>query len=102
MFVAYGAPDLIWKARLHTPYRYSWSLPMRGRDPHLTLLVRVLQGPEAPTWIVEIGDFDWWGIDTTAFREIRQRDYHVAATVCGHDIYLRNGVTRDKPPVPTC
>jgi hypothetical protein len=102
IFVAYGAPDLIWQAGLQAPYRYSWSLPMRGRDPHLTELVATLRGPQAPTWIVEIGDFDWWGIDTPAFREVRRTDYHLEATVCGHDIYLRDGVVRDSPPVPTC
>jgi hypothetical protein len=102
VFVAYGAPNVIWWSGLDAPYVYSWSLPMRGRDPHLNQLVRTLESPDAPQWIVEVGDFDWWGIDTRAFRNVRGTDYHVVATVCGHDIYLRNGVTRDRPPIPTC
>lgn len=102
VFLAYGAPDVIWKAGLHAPYRYSWSLPMRARDPHLQHLVSTLRGPDAPTWLVEMGDFDWWGIDNAAFEAVRADRYHRVATVCGHDVYLLDGVVRTNPPVPTC
>lgn len=102
VFVAYGAPDVIWKARLDAPYRYSWSLPMRGRDPHLHLLVQTLRGPDAPTWLVEIGEFNWWGIDTADFQAVRAERYHRVATVCNHDVYLLDGVERPAPPVPRC
>jgi hypothetical protein len=101
IFIAYGAPDLIWKAGLHAPYRYSWSLPMRARDPHLKGLVATLRGPEAPTWLVEVGDFNWWRIDNPRFEAVRADRYHRVATVCGHDIYLLDGVVRANPPVPT-
>ena len=102
VFLAYGAPDVIWKAGLHAPYRYSWSLPMRARDPHLKHLVATLRGPDAPTWLVEMGDFDWWGIDNADFEAVRADRYHRVATVCGHDVYLLDGVVRTNPPVPTC
>ena len=102
VFVAYGAPNVIEMAGLRTPYPYAWSLPLRGRDPHLKLLVETLEGPNAPTWLVEIGDFDWWGIDTPAFARVREERYRVVATVCGHDVYLRRDVTRDLPPPPPC
>jgi hypothetical protein len=100
--VAYGAPSVIEQSGMPTPYRYSWSLPMRTRDPQLTKLVGVLSGPEAPTWLVEMGDFDWWGIDTPAFQRVRADDYHVVATVCGHDVYLHDAVERTLPPTPSC
>jgi hypothetical protein len=100
--VAYGAPSVIEQSGMTTPYRYSWSLPMRTRDPHLNRLVDVLSGPHAPTWLVEIGDFDWWGIDTPAFQAVRARAYRVVATVCGHDVYLRDGVERTLPAIPSC
>jgi hypothetical protein len=100
--MAYGAPSVIEQSGLSTPYRYSWSLPMRTRDPHLTRLVDTLTGPNAPTWLVEIGDFDWWGIDTPAFRSVRAQDYRVVASVCGHDVYLHDGLERDLPPIPSC
>ena len=102
VFVAYGSPNVIETAGLTTPYPYAWSLPMRGRDPHLRLLVATLQGDDAPTWLVQIGDFDWWGIDTPEFTRVRQERYRVVATVCGHDIYLRRDVTRSLPPPPPC
>jgi hypothetical protein len=102
IFIAYGEPEVIWNARLHAPYEYSWSLPMRARDPDLTQLVDTLRGPDAPTWLVEIGDFDWWGIDTPDFKAVRADRYHRVATVCGHDIYLLNGQVRPTPTIPTC
>lgn len=100
--LAYGAPNVIEIAGLSTPYRYSWSLPIRTRDPNLKDLVGVLSGPTAPTWLVEIGDFDWWGIDTPAFEQVRADRYRVVATVCGHDIYLRDDLTRALPATPGC
>jgi hypothetical protein len=102
VFIAYGRPSIIWEAGLHAPYRYSWSLPMRGRDPHLTQLVSTLTGPNAPTWLIEYGSFNWWHIDTTAFQEVRATRYHVVATICGHDVYLRDGAVRQLPPAPAC
>ncbi|MEP6666420.1 MAG: hypothetical protein ABJA81_08240, partial [Nocardioidaceae bacterium] len=102
VFVAYGAPNIIEMSGLSTPYRYSWSLPMRGRDSHLKYLVDTLKGPYAPTWLVELGDFNWWQIDTAAFQAVRADRYHVVATVCGHDIYLRDDAVRTLPPAPSC
>jgi 4-amino-4-deoxy-L-arabinose transferase-like glycosyltransferase len=100
--LAYGAPSVIEVAGLSTPYRYSWSLPLRTRDPKLKDFVSVLRGPDAPTWLVEIGDFDWWGLDTPDFDAVRADRYHVVATVCGHDIYLRNDLHRSLPSEPAC
>lgn len=100
--VAYGAPNVIQLSGLTTPYEYSWSLPLRTRDPHLRQLVGVLNGGDAPTWLVEISDFDWWGIDTPQFQLARATRYRVVATVCGHDIYLRDGLGRALPPTPPC
>lgn len=100
--VAYGTPSIIESSGLTTPYRYSWSLPIRGRDPHLTQLLAVLRGPQAPTWHVEMGSFDWWGIDTPDFRQVRHDRYRWVAHVCGHNVYLRDDVRRKLPPIPLC
>jgi hypothetical protein len=102
LVLAYGAANIIEEAGLTTPYRYSWSLPVRTRDPKLKDLVSVLRGPRAPTWLVEIGEFDWWGIDTPDFAAVRADRYHVVANVCGHDIYLLDGLARDLPTEPSC
>lgn len=100
--MAYGKASIIETSGLSTPYKYSWSLPVRARDPHLTTLVATLNGESAPTWLVEIGDFDDWGLDNSAFRQVRASRYRVVATVCEHDIYLRNGLVRSLPPAPSC
>jgi hypothetical protein len=44
--------------------------------------------------MIEIGHFDDWGIETPRVARIVARRYHLAATVCGHAIYLRDGVAR--------
>ncbi len=100
--MAYGKASIIETSGLSTPYKYSWSLPIRARDPHLTTLVATLSGKSAPTWLVEIGKFDDWGLDTSAFRQVRASRYRVVATVCGHDIYLRDELVRSLPPTPSC
>jgi len=99
--LAYGQASVIEMSGLTTPYPYSWSLIVRARDPDLTRLVGVLESDQAPTWLVEIGDFDWWDIDTPAFERVRQHRYTEVATVCGHPVYLRADLSRDLPP-PDC
>jgi len=98
--LAYGSPAVIEESGLSTPYRYAWSLPIRTRDPHLTVLVETLDGPDAPTWLVEIGDFDWWDLDNTAFETARAEHYTKVAEVCGHAVYLRADEQRDLPAPP--
>jgi 4-amino-4-deoxy-L-arabinose transferase-like glycosyltransferase len=102
LMLAYGSPSVIQTSGLSAPYMYSWSLPIRARDPHLTLFVRTLEGNNAPTWLVEVGEFDWWGLDTTQFQHARADGYRIVASVCGHDIYLRDGLSRTLPPTPAC
>jgi hypothetical protein len=100
--VTYGSPSVIEMSGLSTPYRYSWNLTLRVRDPHLRTLVATLTGPRAPTWLVEIDSFNAYGLDTAAFRQVRATRYHVVATVCGRHLFLRDGVIRRLPPVPAC
>ncbi len=100
--IAYGSPNIIEASGLSTPYRYSWSLPVRTRDPHLRHLVSLLRGPLASTWLLEIGDFNWWGLDTPQFARVRAQRYRVVSTVCGHDLYLLDGQHRELPSTPAC
>jgi hypothetical protein len=100
--VTYGPPSVIEMSGLSTPYRYSWSLTLRVRDPHLRTLVATLTGPRAPTWLVEVDHFNAYGLDTAAFRHVRATRYHVVATVCGRHFFLRDGLTRRLPLVPAC
>lgn len=98
--LAYGSPSVIEESGLSTPYRYAWSLPVRTRDPELTLLVATLDGPDAPTWLVEVGDFDWWDLDNSAFARVRAEHYGKVAEVCGHAVYLHLDAERSLPDLP--
>ncbi|MCL2543566.1 MAG: glycosyltransferase family 39 protein [Nocardioidaceae bacterium] len=94
MIVLWGQPNLMEDAGLHTPYPYSWSLPVRVEDPHLTLFADTLAGRQAPTWLLEIGSIDDWGLETPRVARILAARYRVAGTVCGHRIFLRDDRTR--------
>ncbi|MBW9206373.1 hypothetical protein KV097_10490 [Mumia sp. zg.B17] len=93
--VAYGSPQVLRVAGLFAPYPYSWSLPVRVLDPDLDEMTALLAGPEAPEWLVEMGSFTWWGIDTDAFNRVVATRYREVADVCGHRVYLRSDVERD-------
>lgn len=98
--VTYGHPNVLLEAGLTSPYRYLWSLPIRVRDPHLRQLTRTVTGQEAPTWIVEWDDFNAWEVDDAdRFRAAVHDRYRLAATVCGHDVYLLDGRARILAPI---
>lgn len=92
--VVYGHADLVAGSGLPTPYRYLWSLPVRTLDPDLRELNRVLTGPHAPTWFVAWGRVKSWRLDSSSVEHTLRHDYHPVDRICGHTIYLRNGVTR--------
>lgn len=101
-FLGYGTPSVLYLAGLAAPYPYSWSLPVRVHDPDLERLVALLRGDRAPVWLVEIGDFDWWGLDTAAFTAVRADRYRRVGVVCGRAIHLLEGQVRELPPTPAC
>jgi hypothetical protein len=86
--ITYGHANVLLPAGLSSPYPYLWSLPARVRDPNLKLLISTVEGPRAPTWIVEWNSFDSWGLD--ADRRLAQavfENYHMVAVVAGHNVY---------------
>jgi len=100
--ITYGHPHVIQAAGLSPAYRYPWSLPMRTLDPQLAALTRVLAGPDRPTWVLEWDPFTSWGLDQDGrLAATVDRGYERVASVCGVDVFLRGGVQRDLPPVPT-
>jgi hypothetical protein len=97
-----GRADLQLESGLSSPYPYLWSLPMRARDPDLARFRAMVNGPDAPTWLVEWWPFDTWTSQGEAVeRDVRQR-YVEHGTGCGgRTIWLRQGV--DRPiPEPDC
>jgi 4-amino-4-deoxy-L-arabinose transferase-like glycosyltransferase len=102
-FVAYGLPSVLESADMTSPYPYVWSLPLRTLDPDLTRLRRTLAGPEAPAWIVQVTGLNDWHIDDgSRLRDLVHDRYRVVAEVCGHPIWLRQGLIRELPPAPPC
>ena len=75
--VAWGHPSILQEAGVQSPYEQLWSLPVRVHDTELTDFVQVLEGPEAPDWVVTRGGtVDSWGIDAP----VRTRSSRSATT----------------------
>lgn len=101
--VLYGNADIQKTSGMGSPYVHLWTLPMRTLDPHLSGLRAVLRGPEAPTWIVAWGDLDPWGIDSHDLTRLTlATHYHRVQDVCGHEVYLHDGLRRTLPAAPSC
>lgn len=101
--VLYGAPSILEAGDIGTPYPYLWSLPMRTLDPRQERLRRVLAGPDAPTWIVQVSALNSWRIDESGLlRELIEARYDRVAAVCGFDLWLLAGESRTLAPPPRC
>jgi hypothetical protein len=96
---AWGNADLTYASGLPSPYAQLWSLPAKTIDPQLTQLDAVLRGPDAPTWFVIRKHVSSWGLDTARTSSILDRDYHPVGRICGHTVFLRNGIDRPAPDV---
>lgn len=96
--VGFGHPNIVYEAGLRSPYEELWSLPVRVRDPDLVSLTRVLDGPDAPTWVVVSGSsLATWGVDaTTAERSLTTR-YRRLRTIGGYVVWRLTG----QPAAPT-
>jgi hypothetical protein len=94
MTVMFGRANLVEDSGLRTPYPYSWVLPVRVEDPHLTLFRRLLVGGAAPTWLVTATHPKVRQPRPPALAGLLARRYHLAAVVCGDRILLRDGVDR--------
>jgi hypothetical protein len=95
-----GRPDLVLESGLNSPYPYLWSLPMRTLDSEYDDLITLLEGPDAPTWLVEQAPFDVWHAEAGARlqRVVTLRyDPHGVGVDCEKRIFLRQGV--DRPPL---
>jgi hypothetical protein len=97
-----GRADLQLESRLSSPYPYLWSLPMRALDPDLTRFRALVDGPDAPTWLVEWWRFDTWTAKGDDLRRDVESRYVEHGTGCsGKTIWLLRG--EDRPtPEPQC
>jgi hypothetical protein len=99
----FGHAEVQLATGLPSPYPYLWTLPMRTLDPRLAQLSALLRGPDAPTWAVGWKTLNPWQIDAHGqlTRALAQH-YRLVRMVCGHHVWLHDGVHRTLPPDPAC
>lgn len=91
-----------WAAGLSSPYEYLWSLPVRTRDPDLSQLAAVLDGEDAPTWLVVWGGLEPWSLDADRhLRPVVYDHYRVAGRGCGSTLLVHESSPR-KVEQPIC
>jgi hypothetical protein len=91
----YGIQDAQLASGLRSPYPYLWPLPLRTLDPHEALLRAQLTGARAPTWVVVWSGLDQWRLDPQDRTRLDlATHYDFARRVCGHGVWLRDGVHR--------
>ena len=101
LVVPFTHANVINASGLTPGYPYSWSLPVRTLDPNLSLLTRTLSGPSAPTWVVRWDDPHTWGLDPESRVDAAlQSHYRPMAVVCGHTVWLHDGVSRQLANTP--
>lgn len=100
--IPYTHPNVIEMSGLLPAYPYAWSLPLRTLDPHLDLLVRTLEGPQAPTWVVRWDHAHTWGLDPAdRVQHALEQHYHQVADLCGHSVWLHDLAVRTPAPTPS-
>jgi hypothetical protein len=101
LVVPFTHANVINASGLMPAYPYSWSLPVRTLDPDLTLLTSTLSGPTAPTWVVRWDDPHTWGLDPGSRVDAAlDAHYRSVAVVCGHTVWLHDGLSRPLPATP--
>jgi 4-amino-4-deoxy-L-arabinose transferase-like glycosyltransferase len=101
--VLYGHAEVQYASGDPSPYPFLWSLPMRTIDPHLSRLRALLSGRNRPDWVVVWSGTDVWNIDPRdRTRLALATHYRPVGRVCGHEVWLRDGVARRLAPAPAC
>jgi hypothetical protein len=99
--VPFSHANVINAAGLRPGYPYAWSLPLRTLDPQLALLTHTLDGPTAPTWVVRWDAPHTWGLDPgDRVDAVLHAHYRAVGFVCGHVVWLHDGVHRPLAPLP--
>lgn len=101
LLTLYSGAAILEQSGLAPDYPYQWSLPLRTLDPDLALLSARMSGPRAATWAVRTLPLHSWDLSGAgAVSQALRTDYRQVSTVCGFDVYLRDGATRSLPPEP--
>ena len=97
----YSHASINYLANMRPAYPYAWSLPLRLRDPGLTLLSDTFAGPQAPTWVLGWDSMTAWGLNQSGNLSHALRvHYRQVATVCDKPVWLHVGLTRNLAATP--
>jgi hypothetical protein len=90
LYVMYARANLLYYARMPTPYAYSWSMMVRTVPSAERQLRDLLRSSARPTWLVEWHPPTTFGLDRSGetTRLISSR-YVLAGSVCGKAILIR-------------
>jgi hypothetical protein len=91
--VAFGKPDILYRARMSSPYPLIWSLPVRVLDPQLRELARALASADRPTWLITgRAGLSGWGLDPSPqVWDVLERHYRPVAEIDGQVVYRTRG-----------
>jgi hypothetical protein len=92
--VAFGQPDILYGARMSSPYPLLWSLPVRVLDPQLRQLARALASADRPTWLITgRAGLSGWGLEPSPrLQETFERHYRPVAEIDDYVVYLARGL----------
>ncbi len=100
--VLYGHVEVQQASGLGSPYPHLWTLPMRTLDPRLHRLHRLLTSRRAPDWVVVWSGLEHWDLDPRGTTRLDlATHYRVVRQVCGHQVWLRDGLRRSLAPAPS-
>jgi hypothetical protein len=89
-YVIYARANLDYYTGLPSPYPYAWSLMVRAVPGAPARLLRLLDSPRRPTWVVRWQHPDSWRLDPRHdLAGALRRHYRVAARIDGRVIYHR-------------
>ena len=92
-----GDGVLVKTSGLASPYRYLWSLPAHVLDHRFRRLTTLLDSSHRPTWVVVRGSKPTHQLVRLGPGRALQANYDSVAHLCGREVYLRKGLTRDVP-----
>lgn len=102
--VPFSNSPVIEIARLRPAYPYNWVLLVRTRDLRLTQFIETLNGPHAPTWVIQWDLPSEVGLRPPApILFTLRKHYRLLGELCGKNIWLLDGHTSRVPlPQPSC
>ena len=92
-----GDGAMVESSGLTAPYTYLWSLPAHVLDVHFARLTAVLNGPDAPSWVVVRNTPSTHLMQRQGPGAVLRHRYRNVGTMCGRTVFLRDDLSRTVP-----